>query len=93
VPLVAFATNKIVEIMGKQFVDAQREQTRVRQRTLLSESLAEPLCDWLTKWPSTGGSAFERLQLALRRLPADVRRLSEYVALRLNPPEPVAAAG
>ena len=48
----------------------------------------------MTKWATTGGSAFERLQLALRRLPINVRRLSEYVALRLKPAEPaVAAAG
>ena len=33
------------------------------------QHLSAPLAEWLTAWPATGGSAFERLQLALRRIP------------------------
>ena len=37
------------------------------------------MAEWLTKWPATGGSAFERLQQALRRIPAAVQQLDARV--------------
>jgi hypothetical protein len=80
VPLVASFTHMLVEWMGKQAVDAQREQTRQRQQALLREHLSEPLAEWLTRWPATGGSEFERLELALRRIPPAVRQLASLVS-------------
>ncbi len=95
VPLVASITHQLVEILGKQVVDAQREQTRVRQQQLLHQLLAAPLADWLSQWPSTGGSDFERLQLALRRIPTSIAQMEarvrqanvSYRSLNLNGPE------
>jgi hypothetical protein len=48
--------------------------------TLVTQHLSGPLAEWLIQWPATGGSAYERLHLALRRLPGAVRRLDEAVA-------------
>jgi hypothetical protein len=79
VPLVASLTHQLVELLGKQVVDAQREQTRQRQETLMKQYISAPLAEWLVQWPATGGSAFERLQLALRRIPAAVQELNARV--------------
>jgi hypothetical protein len=79
VPLVASLTHQLVEFFGKQFVDSQREQTRVRQQTLMSQTISTPLAQWLTQWPATGGSAFERLQQALRRIPEALHQLDARV--------------
>ncbi len=93
VPLVASVTNQLVELLGRGWVDTAREQTRQRQQALLVENLAAPLADWLIQWPVTGGSSFERLQLALRRIPEGIRQLYEEVA-RIEaaqaPPAPLA---
>ena len=68
-PLVASLTHQLVELLGWQVVDAQREQTRSRQQELLKQHLSGPMAEWLTHWPATGGSSFERLQQALGRIP------------------------
>jgi 50S ribosome-binding GTPase len=78
-PLVASLTHQLVELLGWQVVDAQREQTRHRQQELLKQHLSGPMADWLTKWPATGGSSFERLQLALSRIPPAVQQLDARV--------------
>jgi hypothetical protein len=84
VPLVASMTHQIAELLGKQVVDAKREETRVRQKELMQQHLAGPLGEWLTQWPATGGSEFERLQLALRRVPQAVRELDARVRARAS---------
>jgi hypothetical protein len=83
VPLVAGVTQQLVELLGKQFVDFQREETRKHQAELMRKYLATPLAEWMTKWPATGGSSFERLQLALRRLPQGIRELNELTQRRM----------
>ncbi len=79
VPLVASLTHQLVELLGQQVVDTQREQCRQRQQSLLVEHLSEPLAEWLTQWPATGGTAFERLQAALQRIPSDIQQLEARV--------------
>jgi hypothetical protein len=79
VPLAASITHQLVELLGKQYVDNQRELTRNRQQALVAEYLSAPLAEWLSQWPTTGGSAYERLYLALRRLPASLQELHEAV--------------
>jgi hypothetical protein len=79
VPLAAAVTHQLVELLGKQYVDSQREQARTRQQALMGQHISGPLADWLVEWPATGGSAFERLQLALKRLPESVKRLHHLV--------------
>lgn len=79
VPLAASVTQQLVEILGKQYVDNQREQARLRQAALLTQHVSAPLAEWLTRWPATGGSAYERLQLALQRMPQAVQELYQRV--------------
>ncbi len=79
VPLVASLTHQLVEVMGKSVVDTYRELARGQQQTLMHQYLATPLAEWLARWPATGGSAFERLQLALSRLPTSVTQLEARV--------------
>ena len=79
VPVVASLTHQLVELLGNSVVDVQREQTRERQQALLKQHLSAPLAEWLTQWPATGGSDFERLQLALRRIPDAIAQLEARV--------------
>jgi hypothetical protein len=96
VPLAASITHQLVELLGKQYVDTQREQARERQLKLMTQRISNPLAEWLTQWPATGGSAYERLQLALKRIPEGLRELNGAVAQTLAKSaavaEPVQAA-
>jgi hypothetical protein len=82
VPLVASMTHQLVELMGKEAVEAQREQTRKRQLKLMQEYVSGPLAQWLGDWPATGGSSFQRLQMALQRIPESIRELEARVQHR-----------
>src|SRR5262249_31280734 len=86
VPLAAAVTQQLVELLGKQYVDNQRELARQRQQALMARDISGPLAEWLIEWPVTGGSAYERLQLALRRLPESIRQLYDIVNARLAAP-------
>jgi hypothetical protein len=79
VPLAASVTQQLVELLGKQYVESQREQTRARQQALVTQYISGPLAQWLIEWPSTCGSAYERLQIALRRIPPALKELENAV--------------
>jgi hypothetical protein len=79
VPLAASVTHHLVELLGKSYVENKREQARARQQALVTHYISGPLAEWLAQWPATGGSAFERLQLAVRRIPAAIQHLSVAV--------------
>jgi hypothetical protein len=79
VPLAAWISNLLVELLGKQYVDNQRELARQRQQMLMAQYISGPMAEWLTQWPATGGSSFERLQLALRRIPQAIDELAVAV--------------
>jgi hypothetical protein len=79
VPLAASVTHQLVELLGKQYVDNLREQARSRQQALLTHYISGPLAEFLAQWPATGGSAYERLQLALRRIPPAIQQLDVAV--------------
>jgi len=87
VPLLAAIKQQVIELLGKQYVDNQREQIRTRQQLLEAQYISGPLAEWLAQWPATGGSTFERLQAALRRIPLAVRQLDTAVAKALGPSE------
>jgi hypothetical protein len=79
VPLIASLTHQLVELLGQQYVDSQRELARQRQQSLVTQYISGPLAEWLAQWPATGGSAYERMQLALRRIPAAVEQLARMM--------------
>ncbi len=84
VPLMASIKQQIVELLGRQYVDNQREQIRHRQQLLVCQYISTPLADWLAEWPATGGSTYEHLQTILTRVPEAIEQLDLAV---------VAAAG
>jgi hypothetical protein len=84
VPLAASVTHQLVELMGTKYVDTQRDQARLRQQAMVSQYLSSPLAEWLSQWPATGGSAYERLQLALKRIPLSLRQLDEAVTAAMK---------
>jgi hypothetical protein len=84
VPLAASVTHQLVEWLGKGYVDSQREQARNRQQALESQYISQPLAEWLIQWPATGGSAYERLNVALRRIPTAIRQLNDAVTQALE---------
>lgn len=79
VPLAAAVSQYLVEWLGKQYVDTQREAARNRQQALVAQYISGPLAEWLAQWPATGGSAYERLQTALQRIPTAVQELNTVV--------------
>ena len=85
VPLAASVTHQLVEWLGPAYVDTQREQTRNRQQALVAKHVADPLAEWLAHWPATGGTAYERLQLALSRVPRSHARTSTRRSRRQAP--------
>ncbi|MCE9533905.1 MAG: GTPase domain-containing protein [Planctomycetes bacterium] len=86
VPLFASATHQVVEIVVWQMVDHKRSQIRSRKEKLVNQTIAEPLADWLAEWPATGGSAYERLQLTLRRIPEGIAILAKSTDNLLQAP-------
>ncbi|MCI0378191.1 MAG: 50S ribosome-binding GTPase [Gemmataceae bacterium] len=84
VPLAASVTHQLVELLGKQYVDRQREQTRARQQALAAQYISGPLAEWLIHWPTTGGSTYERLQVALRRIPTATQQLETAVQIAMK---------
>jgi hypothetical protein len=86
VPLLASIKHQIVELLGKQYVDHQREQIRSRQQLLVTQYISGPLAEWLAQWPATGGSEFERLQTGLRRIPQVVKQVNGAVTWKLEIP-------
>ena len=79
-PLSASVIQMLTEFFGKQYVEFHREQTRARQQALVMQYISQPLTEWLTRWPTTGGSAYERLQLVLKRFPENLQQLEAAVA-------------
>jgi hypothetical protein len=79
VPLMASIKQQLVEWLGMQYVENQRDQIRLQQQLLATQYISGPLAEWLAQWPATEGSTFERLQLALRRIPPAVQQLNTAV--------------
>jgi 50S ribosome-binding GTPase len=83
-PLSASVIQMLVEFFGSQYVDFHREQARARQQALVSQHISDPLNEWLIQWPTTGGSAYERLQQILKRLPQNLQELDAAVEAKMK---------
>lgn len=79
IPLAASVTHQLVELLGQQYVESQRELARSRQEALIRQHLSGPIAQWLIQWPATGGSQYERLQAILRRVPGAIQQLERLV--------------
>jgi hypothetical protein len=90
VPLLASVKQQVIELLGQQYVENQREQIRSRQQLLVTQYVSAPLAEWLARWPATGGSAIEQLQDIVERVPPAVGQLDAGVGRAVN--EPVGAA-
>jgi hypothetical protein len=78
--LFVSAAHQVVELIVRQYVEHKRSAIRSRKMATVSQAVSGPLADWLARWPATGGSAYEKLQGALRRVPdtiAQLRRLAD----------------
>lgn len=84
VVLFVTAGHLLVELVARQYVEGRRSAIRSRKMASVSQTVAAPLADWLTKWPATGGSAYEKLQGALRRVPDTITRLRRLAEPRLR---------
>jgi hypothetical protein len=84
VPVFASLSHQIVEIIVWQYVDQKRSVTRARKEQLVDQIIGNPEAEWLAQWPATGGSAYERLQLTLHRVPEAIKALNIDAEKRLR---------
>jgi hypothetical protein len=78
--LFVSAAHQVVEFGVRQYVERKRSAIRTRKMATVNQAVSGPMADWLARWPATGGSAYEKLQGALRRVPdliAQLRRLAD----------------
>lgn len=83
-PLSASVVQMLAEFFGKQYVDFHREQTRARQQALVAQHISNPLNEWLTNWPTSGGSAYEHLQRVLHHFPGNLQQLEAAVGAAMK---------
>jgi hypothetical protein len=79
-------THQISELVVRGVVESARTRVRNQRESLVRSILTDPLAAWLSEWPATGGSAIEKLQQVLRRVPETIRVLEERVAAKLGKP-------
>jgi hypothetical protein len=84
VPLAASVTHQLVELLGKQYVDYHREQARNRQQAMVTQFISGPIAEWLIRWPTSGGSDYERLQLILRRMPQTIQQVETLIEMAMR---------
>jgi len=84
IPIFVSIAHQLVELIVRQYVEGKRSAIRSRKMTIVSQSLSGPLAEWLTTWPATGGSAYEKLQAVLRRLPESIAQLKRLAEPRLR---------
>jgi energy-coupling factor transporter ATP-binding protein EcfA2 len=83
-PLATSLIQLLTDFFGKNYVDYHREQTRIRQLALVQQNVAAPLALWISRWPTTGGSEYEKLQQILRRFPDNIKQLEASVEMALR---------
>jgi GTP-binding protein EngB required for normal cell division len=84
IPLFVSAAHQVVELGVRQYVEGKRSAIRSRKTATVSEAVSGPMADWLARWPATGGSAYEKLQGALRRVPETIAHLRRLADPRLR---------
>jgi hypothetical protein len=83
--LFVSAAHQVVELIVRQYVEGRRSAVRSKKMATISQAVSGPMADWLARWPATGGSAYEKLQGALRRVPDTIAQLRRLADPRLRP--------
>jgi hypothetical protein len=81
--VVVSVTHQATELVVRGVVESARTRVRNQREALVSSALTTPLATWLAEWPATGGSAIEKLQQVLRRVPKTIQQLAERVRAKL----------
>jgi hypothetical protein len=84
IPLFVSIAHQVVELIAWQYVESKRAKVRNRKMAMVEQTISRPLADWLAEWPATGGSAYEKLQGALRRIPESIDQLRRATEPRLR---------
>ncbi|MCS6866978.1 MAG: GTPase domain-containing protein [Gemmataceae bacterium] len=92
IPVGVALTHQLAEWFIRCLVEGTRQRLRAEREALLTATLTQPLADWLTQWPSTGGTSLEKLQQVLHRVPVAIRRLEQRVSERVTTAFPPPAA-
>jgi len=82
IPILVSLVHQGFELIVWQLIESKRETVRSRKQTLISQTISGPLSEYLIAWPSSGGSAYERLQATLRRVPEGIARLAGFIQQR-----------
>ena len=77
-------THQATELVIRGVVEAARSRVRNQREALVASALTNPLAAWLSVWPAASGSAIEKLQDVLRRVPETIRQLEERVAAKIT---------
>lgn len=84
IPLFVSLAHQLVELVVRQYVEGKRSAIRTRKMAIVSQTISTPFAGWLAEWPATGGSAYEKLQGALRRVPETIDHLRRLAEPRLR---------
>jgi 50S ribosome-binding GTPase len=84
IPIFVSVAHQLVELGVRQYVEGKRSAIRSRKMTIVSQNVSGPLAEWLARWPMTGGSAYEKLAGALRRVPETITHLKRLAEPRLR---------
>jgi hypothetical protein len=83
-PLGVSLTHQFSELVTRGVAEGARHRVRSHRESLVATNLTAPLAAWLTEWPTTGGTSFEKLQQVLRRVPDLIRQMEERVAAKVK---------
>jgi 50S ribosome-binding GTPase len=84
IPLFVSAVHQVVELGARQYVEGRRSALRSHKKAMVNQAVSGPMAEWLVRWPATGGSAYEKLQVALRRVPETIAHLKRMAEPRLR---------
>lgn len=82
IPVFVSVGHQGVELLVRQYVESRRAAIRKHKMAQVSERISAPLAEWLTQWPATGGSAYEKLQSILTRIPDSIHQIKTLIAQR-----------
>ncbi|MEZ6139872.1 MAG: GTPase [Zavarzinella sp.] len=74
--------HQIIELFVWQMVESRRRAFHDHKLHLMTAGISHPLSEWLSQWPVTGGSTYEKLHYALKTIPESILQLSQLIDKR-----------